>query len=83
MTDEKIFNVGRLRWLKGSGTDISEDQRNALVEMARFIRLKAEEKAKKPGKDLMTEIVFAEVDGERLSPRRSRCQWCFLFSGGT
>ena len=26
------------------GTDISEEQRNALIEMARFIRLKAEEK---------------------------------------
>ena len=29
------------------GTDISEEQRNALIEMARFIRLKAEEKEKK------------------------------------
>ena len=64
------------------GTDISEDQRNALVEMARFIRLKAEEKAKKPGKDLMTEIVFAEVDGERLSPEEVVANGVFFLAAG-
>ena len=64
------------------GADISEDQRNALVEMARFIRLKAEEKSEKPGKDLMTEIVFAEVDGERLSPEEVVANGVFFLAAG-
>lgn len=64
------------------GTDISEDQRNALVEMARFIRLKAEEKSETPGKDLMTEIVFAEVDGERLSPEEVVANGVFFLAAG-
>lgn len=64
------------------GTDISEEQRNALVEMARFIRLKAEEKEKKPGKDLMTEIVFAEVDGERLSHEEVVANGVFFLAAG-
>ena len=64
------------------GTDISEEQRNALIEMARFIRLKAEEKEKKPGKDLMTEIVFAEVDGERLSREEVVANGVFFLAAG-
>ncbi len=64
------------------GTDISEEQRNALVEMARFIRLKAEEKTETPGKDLMTEIVFAEVDGERLSPEEVVANGVFFLAAG-
>ena len=64
------------------GTDISEDQRNALVEMARFIRLKAEEKSEIPGKDLMTEIVFAEVDGERLTPQEVVANGVFFLAAG-
>ncbi|MGC6475393.1 MAG: cytochrome P450 [Parvibaculales bacterium] len=64
------------------GTEISEEQRNALIEMARFIRLKAEEKAQNPGKDLMTEIVFAEVEGEKLSHEEVVANGVFFLAAG-
>lgn len=64
------------------GTEISEEQRIALLEMARFIRIKAEEKEKKPGRDLMTEIVFAEVEGERLSSEEVVANGVFFLAAG-
>lgn len=64
------------------GTEISTAQREALIEMARFIKRKAAEKKATPGDDLMTDIVNAEVDGGRLSDEEIIANGVFFLAAG-
>ena len=64
------------------GTEISTAQREALIEMARFIKRKAAEKKTTPGDDLMTDIVNAEVDGSRLSDEEIIANGVFFLAAG-
>ncbi|MCG8444001.1 MAG: cytochrome P450 [Caulobacterales bacterium] len=64
------------------GEEISEEQRESLREMARFIRSEAEARREARGEGLLSELVHAEVDGERLTIEEIIAHGVFFLAAG-
>ncbi len=64
------------------GTEISADQKAALKEMATFIKAQAHARLEKPGRDLLSEMVHAEVDGARLTMEEIIAHGVFFLAAG-
>lgn len=64
------------------GRDIEAEQRDLLIEMARFIRRSAAERQARRGDDLLSELVHGEIDGERLSENEVVAHGVFLLAAG-
>lgn len=74
------------RWSKALvarlGNRITEEQRQDLIAMARFIRARAAERAAAPGDDLLSALVTGEVDGQPLSDQEIVAHGVFFLAAG-
>ena len=64
------------------GQGISNADREALIEMARFMRDQVAHRRETPGDDLLTRLIDAEIDGERLSDDELTAHGVFLLAAG-
>ena len=64
------------------GQGLSEDDRAALIEMARFMREQVAQRREAPGDDLLSRLIEAEVEGERLSDDELVAHGVFLLAAG-
>ncbi len=64
------------------GQSLSDDDRNALIEMARFMREQVVARRSAPTSDLLSRLIEAEVDGERLSDNELVAHGVFLLAAG-
>ncbi|MEM8682192.1 MAG: cytochrome P450 [Pseudomonadota bacterium] len=64
------------------GQALSDDDRNSLIEMARFMREQVALRRAEPSSDLLSRLIEAEVDGERLSDDELVAHGVFLLAAG-
>lgn len=64
------------------GRDIARDQRDALVEMSRFIRREAKQRFDSPSDDLLSTLVHTELEGQRLDENEVVAHGVFLLAAG-
>lgn len=84
------FSTGRRadyrRWSRALmnrlGQGLSDEDRASLIEMARFMRAEVALRRETPGDDLLSRLVEAEVDGERLSDDELVAHGVFLLAAG-